>query len=357
MEYFNKFTSNTLAASGNQTFFYSDNSIQKSRVFYKVFSGGEYEYSFLFTNILDSTFADGSHSQKNYACKDWLIKSARVYIADKKESNFEEPKFKLEKHLLFNGNQSKNIISKEIFYSDPLILDCEKNDYICLELEFQGEEIPYLEEIIIPSYRFKNGKWTYDKKCPLSCMVGASRSVKKRIGFIGDSITEGIGTPYNSYSQWNACIAELLGEKYSYWNLGIGFGRADDAGTNGVWLEKAKQMDAVTVCFGVNDICQGFSVDSIKFNLNTIVDELKKANCRVILFTVPPFNFEGEKRQAWYTVNEYIKNELSQKAEIYDTCAVWCSDNPNDNIAKYGGHPDKAGCMALAKDFVSKINL
>lgn len=357
MNYFEKYVSNTLGASGNQTYFISDNTPQKGRVFYKAFVGGEYEYSFLFTNKLDSTFADGSHSQANYECRNWHIIKATAMIVDKKESCLNEPKFKQIQALHFANNEQKYIIPGEIFNSDPVSLTCEKDDYICLEIEFQGTEIPYFEEIIIPTFRYENGKWVENKQTPISCMVGINRSVEKRIGFLGDSITEGIGVPMNSYLHWNACIANIIGEKYSYLNLGIGFGRANDAATKDIWLEKAKKMDAVTVCFGVNDIGHGYSEETIKCNLKSIVDELKRSNVRVILFTIPPFGYEKETKEKWYRINKYIKTELSEIAEIYDICAILCDKEPNDNIAKFGGHPNEEGCMLVARDFVDKISL
>ena len=56
-----------------------------------------------------------------------------------------------------------------------------------------------------------------------------------------------------------------------------------DGALKGAWLNKAKMLDELTVCFGVNDICQGFSEETVKNSINTIVNELKNANKRVIL--------------------------------------------------------------------------
>lgn len=99
-----------------------------------------------------------------------------------------------------------------------------------------------------------SGKWERKEEdaflpsinLPVPSMVGCVRAVEKRIGFFWDSITQGIGSEKNSYGHWNAVLAEKLGEKNAYWNLGIGFARASDAATNGVWLQKAKQNDFVT---------------------------------------------------------------------------------------------------------------
>lgn len=69
MKYFEDFTSNTYAGSGNQLHFkMNENEIRTGRVFYKISVGGEYNYSILFSNIIDSTYADGSISHKNLIC-------------------------------------------------------------------------------------------------------------------------------------------------------------------------------------------------------------------------------------------------------------------------------------------------
>ena len=46
-------------------------------------------------------------------------------------------------------------------------------------------------------------------------MVGIDAPTKKKIAFLGDSITQGCGTPVNAYEHWNAVFADLLGNDYS----------------------------------------------------------------------------------------------------------------------------------------------
>lgn len=355
--YFKAYVSNTLAGSGNQSYFVSDNTIQTGRVFYKVFAGGKYNYSFMFTNVIDSTYADGAHSKANLRCKEWTIKSAKVMVADKDTKDLANCEFKYEKTLTFNKKTEKTVAYEDVFHSDSIELECEKNDYICLEIGFCGEQIPYFEELIIPSFRLIDGKWVATKQTPLACMVGCDRPVTKKIGFLGDSITEGIGVPMNAYTHWNAKIAEMTGEQYSYWNLGIGFGRAADAASNGAWLNKAKQMDTVTICYGVNDLGRGYSPMEIKCNLETIVRILKDNKVRTILFTIPPFDYSEEIKAKWMEINNYIMNELSKITEVYDVVSVWGDESPNEQRAIYGGHPNEEGCLKLACNFLEKFTL
>ncbi len=359
MNYFNKYVSNTLASSQNQLYFVSDGTRQKGRVYFKVFSGEMYEYSFLFNDTIDSTYADGSISKVNEACGDWIIHSAKVivcqdnYARDLELEN--EPKCVIE--LTFNGKTEKKVCAGESFCTDPVVLNISKNEDWCIEIEFSGTKIPYFEEIVIPTMRLVDGEWVADKRVPVPAMVGVARKVEKKIGFLGDSITEGIGTDLGSYAHWNAKIAEMTGEKYSYWNLGIGFARAADAASNGAWLAKAKQMDVVTICFGVNDMGRGYSTAEIKCNLESIVRILQDNKVRTVLFTVPPFDYDSETKKKWQEINNFILNDLSKITEIYDVVPIWGDKTPNEQRAIYGGHPNAQGCLALALDFVEKIKL
>ena len=78
MEYFEKYTSNTYAGSGNQLFFSTDGEIKCGRIYYKISVGGKYNYSILFSNTIDSTFADGSKSYCNLVCNSWKIFGAKI---------------------------------------------------------------------------------------------------------------------------------------------------------------------------------------------------------------------------------------------------------------------------------------
>ena len=359
MNYFDKYVSNTLASTQNQLYFVSDNTKQKGRVRIKTFSSGIYEYSFLFSDTIDSTYADGSISQANEECGNWTIHNASVVICEGDYwydmENGIKPKKSVQ--LTFDGKKEKTVKKGESFYTDSVILNLSNKDDWYIEIEFSGEKIPYFEEIVIPTYRLENGEWKLNKRVPVPNMVGVVRKVEKKIGFLGDSITEGIGTELGSYEHWNAKIAEMVGEKYSYWNIGIGFARANDAASDGAWLNKAKQMDVVTICLGVNDLGRGYTEKEITNNLEKIVRILQENKVRTILFTVPPFDYDKETKTKWSSINTYILNELSKITEVYDVAKIWGDKAPNEERAIYGGHPNAEGCLVMAKDFVSKINL
>ncbi len=351
MNYFDTFSSNTLAGSSNQYFFTSDNRIRKGRVFYKIFKKGEYDYSFLFTNTIDSTYGDGSKSHKNLLCKEWTLLSLRVACCDSIDNAVPEDSFK---DVTFDGKKSKSVSSGEVFYSDAVCL--LSSEYICLEITFKGEMIPYHEEIIISTFIEDNGVWTSDRRMPVPAMVGCDRKVKKRIAFLGDSITQGCGTEKDSYAHWNAVLAQKMGNEFSYWNLGIGYGRASDASTDGAWLYKAKQNDIVFVCFGVNDILFGAEEDKICSDLKNIVQKLKEAGLTVILQTVPPFNYTGEDIAKWKNINAYIKAELTPLADgFFDNVPVLQKSEIEPHSARYGAHPNGEGCKKWAEALFDEI--
>lgn len=347
MEFFEQYTSAAIAAGGNQHIFYEDN--EKTcvgRIFYKHLYPGKHSYSLLYSNTTDSTFSDGGESHKNIVCDSWKIEGIRVGKTKKCDVNaFEDIHDFVD--LTFGGSRSKIVNPGEFFCTDSFELSIEYDEYMCVEIKFSGKMFPYHAETLLPVFRFKDGEWKADARVPFPSMVGVKRKAALRIGFLGDSITQGIGTQPNSYAHWNALVSERLGNDYAYWNLGLGFGRADDAASDGAWLFKAKQNDVIVLCYGVNDILQGYSAESIKNNLKTIIQKLKDNGIKVLIQTVPPFDYDECRTKIWLEVNDYIKEELSQIADcVFDTVPILGKPEPESNIAMYGGHPDEAGCLA-----------
>lgn len=360
MRYFDNYTANTLAGNGNQLYFnMSEGETRTGRIFYKINVGGKYNYSLLFSNILDSTYSDGRISHKNLICESYSIHSAKIGKCKTIESakSYDGITVTDMKTVMFNGKAEKEVMPGEFFSTDAVEMEFESGEYLCLELTFSGSMIPYHEENLLPVFTNKDGSWVYSKQMPVVSMVGCDRKVSKRIAFIGDSITQGIGTAYNSYLHWNAVLAKKLGDKPAFWNLGLGYGRASDAASDGAWLYKAKQNDVIFVCYGVNDILQGATEQQLKTDLKTIVDTLKKLNKTVILQTVPPFDYKGEKTEIWEKVNKYIKDVLKESVDlVFDNVPVLSESEQNPHNAKYGGHPNEEGCAAWADALYEKLN-
>ena len=362
MKYFEKYKSNTLAGSSNQTCFTTDNMDCEytGRAFYKVFAPGTYNYSFLFSNMTDSSYREVS--DVNEPLEMWTILDMGASVVKAPENYTDKDAFaNIEisemQQVTFAGKEKKIVKPGEFFTSDEVELSCEDGDFICVEITFKGTKIPFHDEARFPIYVYEDGEFRQNNKMPVPGMIGCERETKKRIAFLGDSITQGIGPTFNSYNHWCAKIAENLGTDYSYWNLGIGCAKASDAATDGAWLFKAKQCDFVNLCLGVNDVYRTNNSDVIKKNLETVVKELKKAGVRVGIFTPFPFDFKDEKYEVWKDVRDYVKNELSKECEYcFDTSEI-LENKEKSGCAIYGGHPNDEGSILLANafcDFIKK---
>lgn len=351
MKWFEQYSSNTLASSGNQYYFItSEEEVNRGRIYYKIFSNGFYDYSLLFSNIIDSTYAEGKTSHCNLICDEWEILSLSLGVC-KTCDMFYAPEPEKSYQLLFNGKVNKSVMPGEFFVTDPIAIHIKKGEYLCVEIVFKGRMIPTHEESILPAFVLKDGQWIPSKQVPFPSMIGCNREVKKKIGFWGDSITQGIGTTPNDYMHWNALAAEEIGDAYSYWNLGLGYGRAQDAASSGAWLYKAKQMDIVVLCFGINDIAQGRTLKQIEDDLLQIIKSLKVAGVRVMIQTLPPFDFVGEYLECWRDLNSYIRTTLSSYAdEVFDVVPILIDGNKHDGKSKYGAHPNEQGCRIWARE-------
>ena len=148
-------------------------------------------------------------------------------------------------------------------------------------------------------------------------------------------------------------MAEAIGDDYSYWNLGLGYGRAQDAASDGAWLYKAKHMDAVVMCYGINDVVQGRTAEQIEKDLLHIILKLKAADIKVLLQTVPPFDLKGENLGKWLCVNGYIRETLAEFVdEVFDVVPVLIKGSEEEGEARYGGHPNEEGHAAWAKALI-----
>ncbi|MEG1719866.1 MAG: SGNH/GDSL hydrolase family protein [Clostridia bacterium] len=353
---FIKYVSNTSSGTSNNYILKLDApKTITSRIYYKVNEYGQFNYKFLFSNTVDSTFSDGAVAFSNLKGDEYEIISAFAGDGGEFEIDFDNTVLS---PILFNNNKSKKVASGELFWSDTCKLTIPQNHYLVFEWTVIGNNLPYTPDKMTPSFVLDNDKFITNTDFPSPHLVACDRKVKKRIAFLGDSITQGLGTDFAEYNFWVAEISKLLGNDYSVWNLGLGFARAEDAATNGVWLYKAKQMDLVSVCFGVNDIEQGRSSLQICTDLKTIITTLKKSGCEVLIFTIPPFSFTGEKEIIWRYVNEYIKTVLIKEVkDVFDVIPIIGKDKPDDNMAKYGEHPNATGGLAIAKEFIKQITI
>ena len=356
MDIYKNFVSGTLASNGNQRILRSSrkNAVRTGCVFIRVSAGGEYEYTFAFSDAIDSTFGNGNDSHCNDLCTGWKINSLQYAVtsgaasADVKCAEFAPLYFGGEKSAAVNG----------IINTDPVRINVQKDAYICLKICFSGKKVPYHHESTIALFRKAGRGWKESPELPVPVFTGVKRQVKRRVGFIGDSITQGCGTTKNGYKQYAAVAAQKLGEDFAFWDMGLGYARGSDAATDGGWLNRAKQNDITCVCFGVNDILQGHDADTVKKDLETIVDRLKEAGVKVILQTVPPFDYDEKNTETWLEINRYIKSELREKADaVFDTSEILSADGVDTPRSKYGSHPNDEGHRVWGEKLAETIKI
>ena len=204
------YVSNSLAGTSVQTYFESDGTIKIGRIYYKIFKGGLFNYSIMFSNITDSTF--GLRSDCNLKCGKWKIHSLKAgVVSDCSMENAMEPESF--KEIFFDGKKEKTVEVGETFYSDEFEFYAKKDEYMCLEIEFSGGIMPCHWEIWIPSFMKEDNVWKSSFEVPIPSMIGVKREVKHNIAYLGDSITQGIGADKNSYLNWSARLSEKLGDK------------------------------------------------------------------------------------------------------------------------------------------------
>ena len=371
-DFLHTYSSNTLAASGNQTLFYSDEQKYTGRIFYKIRTGGRYNYAFIYSDVIDSTFDDGSVSRAGTLCGGYTIHSLRAGVCRRADfEGFNKAEMLIEMSdtpkknalcvsgftdITFDGHTSKVIDAGAYALTDPISLSFESGDFLCLEITYSGKQLPYHNETIISAYLKNGDAWQEGKTMPFPAIIGCDRPVAKRIAYIGDSITQGSGTPRDSYTHWCAVVSEKLDESIAAWNMGYGFARALDAASDGSWLYKAKQNDAVCVCFGVNDIFRERTAAEIKLDLKIIVGRLLDNGIKVLVQTPPPFNYLGKYKDEWEKVCDFILGELPDMGcEVFDNRHI-LGKKDSINMAEYGDHPNSRGCKLWGEALYPAVN-
>lgn len=348
------YRSATYDALGNQAFFTNrdKDEIKTGRVSVRLETAGTHMYRLMYSDVIDSTYADGSESFAGMYCGGYTIHGVRcgVYAGGTDIKTCAAPEIR----ALFGGSVSKTLCPGETCFTDPFALTCEAGDDLVIEIDFSGERVPFFPEIIVNTCLKGSGGWREGLHMPVPGCVGCDAPYEYSVAFMGDSITEGIGTPEGKHAHWVGEIGRLLGPQTDVWDVGLGYGRAQDA-ARGHWQYKASRSPFVNVCFGVNDILQEKGGE-LENNLVCTVRGLKAYGCRVGMFTVPPFDYDAKHRLIWERVNSFIRTELAREVEyVFDTVPVLGSGEGREHIARYGGHPDETGSKALAVAYVRFI--
>ncbi|MBQ8509218.1 MAG: SGNH/GDSL hydrolase family protein [Clostridia bacterium] len=365
---FKKYVSNTAAGTGtNFILLYDKPTRLRARIYFRPEVFGDFNWRFYYVNSVNSTFGDGDVAQRNRSGGSWRILSAAIADGGVIDGPEVVPGELELLPVTYDGSTSRNVQPDEAFWSDPVKLNIPDGHYIAFEWELEGDAIPCTPDSRTAAFIDMGGGWTTGDHfdCPMPALIGCDRPYKKRVAFVGDSITQGCGTRKNYYENWVHRIAAMLQPDYAVWNLGLGFARCDDAATDGCWLNKVKQSDVVVVTCGTNDLLRGplglgrpSTAGELCANLQKIVKALKEAGAEVILSIIPPFSYSEKSVLEWRAFNLAIPSIAAQYGcRVFDLDGAIEGDSNLDCRYPYGAHPDGEGGRVIAEKFYETFHI
>ncbi|KGE19290.1 SGNH/GDSL hydrolase family protein [Paenibacillus wynnii] len=345
------------------------------RTYIKVRAHGKLDLKLWHSNAVDSTWDMGQEAVGGEPGGIWEIVEA--YIADggtELDGSIIED---TQAAVTFGGHVSRTVAAGKSFWSDEVHLELPDGHYLAFTWTLRtlapGKSFPYnVEGMLVTAYDAPGSLAAQESAeffkpsenlLVLPSFIGYKKNVQKKLVFLGDSITQGVRTFKDAYEYWSALIADGLGSDYGVWNIGSGWGRAYDVAAGGPWLHKAKQGDEVMIVLGVNDLDIGQrSAEELLRDLMVIISELRSANPEVsiLLTTVPPFNFEGDKEQAWREVNTSILTSPPVGVNrVFDIARVLSMPAPYEHRIRSeymsgtdDPHPNGAAGQRIAKEFL-----
>ncbi|MBW4082397.1 SGNH/GDSL hydrolase family protein [Paenibacillus sp. S150] len=349
--------------------------IHTYRTYIRLRENGSLTLKFWHSNAVDSTWDLGLEASAGEPGGAWGIEAAYIADGGLEPDGTVTPGTQVA--VTFSGETGKEVLPGEAFWTDEAVLDLPEGHYLAftwtLRTASAGKTIPYnVEGMLVSAYDAPGnlaGQETSrsfsvsDKLLVLPGYIGYKKKVDKKLVFLGDSITQGVRTAKDEYSYWAARIAEGLGTGYGLWNIGSGWARAYDAATGGSWLNKAKQGDEVLIVLGVNDLDIGKrSAAELLEDIARIISLIREANpeVKIILGTVPPFNFAGEREDAWRSVNAAIlAAPPAGVSRVFDIAAVLAMPAPADHRVRPeymsnsdDPHPNGTAGKAVAEAFL-----
>ncbi|UQZ34944.1 GDSL family lipase [Paenibacillus sp. PK3_47] len=346
------------------------------RTFIRVRETGDLKLKFWHSNNVDSTWDKGQEASGSEPGGEWSIEAAYFADGGLEPDSTVVPGSQVP--VTFAGAVSRAVVPGEYFWSDEASLQLPEAHYLAFTWSIKtaapGKSFPYnVEGMLVSGYDAAGsladsvtavGFTESDKLLVLPSYIGYKKQVKKKLVFLGDSITQGVRTEKDGYTYWAARIAEGLGTDYGLWNIGSGWGRAYDVAEGGPWLEKAKQADELLMVLGVNDLDIGErSAEELLGDLAHIIAEVRAANpaVEIILSTVPPFNFEGDREAAWRKVNATIlTNPPAGVNRVFDIAAVLSVPAPAEHRIRpeymsneFDPHPNGNAGKAVADAFLA----
>ena len=356
---FDKYISNTVVATGNNYMVIEADKVTY-RAYFPVEEYGNLEYCFYFSNTVDSTYDKGTNAYSGEPGGSYTIEGA--WISD--GGSGPDDKITNKTEVTFDGQKTKSVTANEAFWSDSVDFNVEEGHYLVWEWTLTGTNIPctYMSNLTSATAdKSGDGNFSYCDQIPLPQMIGANRKVKHNIAAIGDSITQGCMTEFMKYEFWAARISSLLGDDYGFYNCGLGWARTSDAALDGNWLERAKTAETVIVAFGTNDIIsgeyqaeEGNTAEEIDEYLRAVLDVLKNAGCKIIVFNAPPQDYDESHEKIRLDYNELCKKTCKEYNAEYFDFASYLSNEDDPSKAIYGGHPNGEAGKIVSEAFVKE---
>ena len=208
INYFEIYQSNSITPSGNNYVLKSSDGKKVTETFrglFKIQEFGELEYKFYFSNHVDSTFSNGKYSYRNMPTETYNIVSAKVGVVTLIRG---QGTIMDEQELTFDGGQkTKTVAPEECYWSDAITIYVEEDLYLAFEWTVEYTLIPAtLSENTIYLFDYSTGSIKEAKAAPMPDLIGCKRDNDIRIGFIGDSITMGVGAGNKTHKFWAAQI-------------------------------------------------------------------------------------------------------------------------------------------------------
>lgn len=297
--------------------------------------------------------------------------------------------------VTYGGENARDVAAGERFWSDEVALDLPEDHWLCFTWTIQplapytmdNANIPIASESYAKSYAIavnddidgyaaqetSDGFTVVHGDNPgwgiMPNLFGVKKPEARRLSFLGDSITQGVGTPKGgAENYWVAKVAKGLAgdpatQDIAVYNAALSGSRGFEAAYDGAWLARLKQDDEITLVHGVNDLgWYGRPAADVIDSITKMVHSVRTANpsATITLFTVPAFSFAEEAQDDWREVNQWILSIPEDVDYVFDMAAVledpknpthvkmeYRSDNgPGDE------HPGSIGCSAVAEAYL-----
>ena len=170
---------------------------------------------------------------------------------------------------------------------------------------------------------------------------------KKRMVFLGDSLTEGYGVA--QAKAYPALLQTKFDEEKKNWtivNAGVSGSTTASALSRLQWQLKNK-TDLVIIALGANDGLRGLKIEDSEKNLAKAIDFAKSKNVKVLLagIMVPP-NYGKEYSDRFAKM--YVNLSKKQKVKLLPFLLKDVGGVPSMNLAD-GIHPNEKGHEVMAK--------